>query len=326
MMPARFPGASRPLAEAPGTSAEPLVVASRPHTSADVHRRARALFLALRPVQWIKNGVVFAGLVFAGLMFDTTAVARAIVAAIAFCLLSSGFYLINDVRDAPADRAHPIKRQRPVASGALLPRTALAAALLLLATAFALGAALGSGFLLILLGYSALMAAYNLGLKQIVILDVFVIAAGFILRAAGGAIAVDVSISPWLLLCTMLLALLVGFGKRRHELVTLDDASRHRRNLELYTQAMLDQSVAVTAAGTLIAYAVYAFDGQTAAAHPAMIATVPMVAYAVFRYLFLLYRRGRGGVPEALVFTDRGLLTAIVVWALCSTAALYFAR
>lgn len=325
MMSERLPGVARPLADA--TRSE---IVNRPHTSDDTCGRARALFLALfialRPVQWIKNGVVFAGVVFAGLMFDATAVARATVAAIAFCFLSSGFYLINDVRDAPADRAHPIKRCRPVASGALVPRTAVVAALLLLATAFMLGVILGNRFLLVLLGYSSLMAAYNLGFKQIVILDVFVIAAGFILRAAGGAIAVDVSISPWLLLCTMLLALLVAFGKRRHELVTLDDASRHRRNLELYTQAMLDQSVAVTAAGTLIAYAVYAFDGQTAAAHPAMIATVPIVAYAVFRYLFLLYRRGRGGVPEALVFTDRGLLTAIVVWALCSTAALYFAR
>jgi 4-hydroxybenzoate polyprenyltransferase len=325
-MPARLPRAARLFSDAPGSSADPAVIAHPLHIKHDLRGRAGALFVALRPVQWIKNGVVFAGLVFAGLMFDAAAVVRAIVAALAFCVLSSAFYLINDVRDAPADRAHPVKRFRPVASGALEPRAAAVAALLLLAAAFALGAGLGAGFLLVLLGYSVLMAGYNLGLKQIVILDVFVIAAGFILRAAGGAIAVDVSISPWLLLCTMLLALLVGFGKRRHELVTLDDASRHRRNLELYTQAMLDQAVAVTAAGTLIAYAVYAFDGHTATAHPAMILTIPIVAYAVFRYLFLLYRRGRGGVPEAMVLTDRGLLTAIVLWALCSSAALYLVR
>ncbi len=178
----------------------------------------------MRPTQWLKNGVVFAGLVFGGKLLQPAAVASATLAALAFCLLSGGFYLINDVRDRDADRLHPVKRLRPVAAGELNPRTAASVGAILVALSIAGSALLSWGLMLVFLAYASLMAAYNLGLKEIVILDVFAIAAGFVLRAVGGAIAVDVSISPWLLVCTVLLALLIGFGKRRYELAALDNA------------------------------------------------------------------------------------------------------
>ncbi|MGH2615484.1 MAG: decaprenyl-phosphate phosphoribosyltransferase, partial [Thermomicrobiales bacterium] len=167
---------------------------------------------------------------------------------------------------------------------------------------------------------------YNLGLKQIVIIDVFAIASGFVLRAAGGAVAVDVSISPWLLVCTLLLALFLGFGKRRHELVTLEGAALHRRNLDSYSRELLDQSVAVTAAGTLIAYAVYTFDSDTAPFDHRMMLTVPIVAYGVFRYLFLLYRRDMGGAPESMLLSDRPLLASVGAWSVASALLFYLAR
>jgi len=278
----------------------------------------------MRPAQWLKNGVVFAGLVFGGKLLEPAAVASATLAALAFCLLSSGFYLINDVRDRDADRLHPVKRLRPVPAGELAPRTAGVLGALLILFAIAASALLSWSLMLVFLAYAGLMAAYNLGLKEIAILDVFAIAAGFVLRAVGGAIVVDVSISPWLLVCTMLLALLIGFGKRRHELVVLDNARGHRRNLSVYNQAMLDQSVAVTAAGTLIAYAVYTFDSESAQNHHRMMLTIPFVAYGVFRYLFLLYLGGQGGAPEAMLLTDRPLVTAVAAWAILSTLLFYF--
>jgi 4-hydroxybenzoate polyprenyltransferase len=280
---------------------------------------------AMRPAQWLKNGIVFAGLVFGGKLLQPAAVASATLAAMAFCLLSSGFYLLNDVRDRDADRLHPVKRLRPVAAGELAPWTAVFAGVVLVVSAIAGSALLSRDLSLVFLAYASLMAAYNLGLKEVVIVDVFAIAAGFVLRAVGGAIAVNVSISPWLLMCTMLLALLIGFGKRRHELVALDNATEHRRNLNLYNRPMLDQAVAVTAAGTLIAYAVYTFDSESAQYHHRMMVTIPIVAYSVFRYLYLLYRRGQGGAPETMLLTDRPLLASVASWAAASAFLFYFA-
>lgn len=287
---------------------------------------AWTLARAMRPVQWLKNGLVFAGLVFGGKLFMVPAVGHAVLAAIAFCLLSSGFYLMNDVRDMQADRLHPDKKMRAVASGALSPSLALAFGALLIVLAFAASAFLGRSFFVTALAYATLMTIYNLGLKDIVIVDVLAIAAGFVLRAVAGAVAVAVSISPWLLLCSMLLALLVGFGKRRYELVALEDAAGHRRNLDVYSRSLLDQAVAVTAAGTLVAYAIYTFDSDAAPHDHRMMLTIPMVAYGVFRYLYLLYQRGQGGTPEAMLLADRSLLTAITLWSFSSAAILYFAN
>jgi 4-hydroxybenzoate polyprenyltransferase len=280
---------------------------------------------AMRPVQWPKNGVVFAGLVFGGKLLQPAAVASATLAALAFCLLSSGFYFINDVRDRDADRLHPVKRLRPIPAGELTPQTATFLGVTLVLVSMAASALLSWNLLLVFVAYAGLMSAYNLGLKEIAILDVFAIAGGFVLRAVGGTIAVDVSISPWLLVCTMLLALLIGFGKRRHELVALENARGHRRNLGVYNQTMLDQSVAVAAAGTLIAYAVYTFDSESAQYHHRMMLTVPIVAYGVFRYLYLLYLGGQGGAPETMLVTDRPLLASAAAWAIVSAILFYFA-
>ncbi|MDF3015085.1 MAG: UbiA prenyltransferase [Thermomicrobiales bacterium] len=298
-----------------------IAAASHQHT---VSSWPATVTRALRPAQWLKNGVVFAGLVFGGKLHEPAAVASAALAALAFCLLSSGFYLINDIRDRDADRLHPVKRMRPVPSGELTSRAAGVLGSLLIIFAIVSSGLLSRSLLLVFLAYAGLMAAYNLGLKEIAILDVFAIASGFVLRAVAGAIVVDVSISPWLLVCTMLLALLIGFGKRRHELVVLDNARGHRRNLGVYNQAMLDQCVAVTAAGTLIAYAVYTFNGESAQYHQRMMLTIPIVAYGVFRYLYLLYVGGQGGAPEAMLLTDRPLVAAVAMWAIVSAFLFYF--
>lgn len=278
-------------------------------------RQASAWLRALRPTQWIKNGLVFAGLVFGGKLLDPLALAQAILAFIAFCIVSSGFYLINDVVDQQADLRHPLKRQRPIAAGEIATRRALAAGVFLVTAALACGLALGLPFFLSVLAYALLMAGYNIWFKRVVILDVFVIAAGFVIRAAAGALAVGVSISPWLLICTMLLALLIAFGKRRHEFVSLPQARDHRPNLEHYTLALLDQCVAITAMGSLLGYGLYTFDADSAPRDHRLMLTIPLVAYGIFRYLFLLYRRGDGGAPEAMIVSDRPLLISLGAWA-----------
>jgi 4-hydroxybenzoate polyprenyltransferase len=281
------------------------------------------LLRAMRPTQWLKNGVVFAALVFGHRLGDPGSIARTVCAAIVFCLLSSAMYLVNDVRDAERDRRHPIKRRRPVAAGALSPRSALVAAGIVLAVAGAGAAALGWPFFAAGTAYVALMLAYSWGLKRIAIVDVLAIAIGFVIRAASGALAIDVVISPWLLVCTMLLAMLLGFGKRRHELATLGDAGAHRRNLDDYTVPMLDQFVAVVAAATVMAYAVYTFDAPNAPNDHRMLLTIPFVLYAVFRYLFLIHARNEGGSPEALLLRDRPLAAAIVLWGAACVALFY---
>lgn len=288
--------------------------------------RAADVARGLRPVQWIKNGVVFAGLVFGGKLLDPGAVGSAVLAALWFCLLSSGFYLVNDVRDRHVDRLHPEKRKRPVAAGTVSPGIAAGTGGVLIAVALVGSAFTGVEFLLAALSYAVLMAAYNLGLKQIVILDVFAIAAGFVLRAIGGAVAVDVTISPWLLVCTMLLALLLGFGKRRHELLSLDRAGEHRANLETYSERVLDQAVAVSAAGALMAYAVYTFDGESPGVAHRMLVTIPIVAYGIFRYLYLIYGRGQGGAPETMLLSDKALLGGVVTWGVVSVVLFYLAN
>lgn len=279
-------------------------------------RQAGAWLRALRPTQWIKNGVLFAGLVFGGKLLDPLALAQATLAFTVFCLVSSGFYLINDVVDRQADLRHPLKRLRPIAAGEIAPGRALGAGVFLVAAALVFSLALGPQFVLATLAYALLMAGYNLWFKRVVILDVLVIAAGFVIRAAAGALAVNVSISPWLLMCTMLLALLIAFGKRRHEFLSLPEARDHRRNLEHYTEALLDQCVAITAMGSLLVYGLYTFDAESVPRDHRLMLTIPLVAYGIFRYLYLLYRRGDGGAPEAMLVTDRPLLLTLGAWAL----------
>jgi 4-hydroxybenzoate polyprenyltransferase len=283
----------------------------------------RVVAVAMRPAQWIKNGLLFAGIIFGGKLFNLWAIKHAVVAFATFCLLCGGFYLINDIRDAHADRLHPLKRRRPIASGALSPVLGLQVGVVSILVALAAASWVGQGFLLATVAYATLMIAYNLGLKDIVIVDVMAIATGFMLRAVAGAIAVDVSISSWFLICTVLLALVVSFGKRRYELTTLDDPARHRRNLDHYSTKLLDRLVAITAAGTLLAYTMYTVDGDSVPADRRMMLTIPLVAYAVFRYLFLVYQRGQGGSPETTLLTDRVLLGVGAAWCIASSLLLY---
>jgi 4-hydroxybenzoate polyprenyltransferase len=283
----------------------------------------RAAAVAMRPAQWVKNGLLFAGIIFGGKLFDVWAFKHAVVAFATFCILCGGFYLINDVRDADADRLHPLKRLRPIASGALAPHQGLQIGIACIVAAIAASAWVGRGFLLCTVAYAALMIAYNVGLKNIVIVDVMAIAAGFMLRAVAGALAVNVSISSWLLICTVLLALVVSFGKRRYELTTLEEPALHRRNLDHYSTALLDQLVAITAGGTLLAYAMYTVDGDSVPADRRMMFTIPLVAYAIFRYLFLVYQRGHGGSPETTLLTDRTLLATGATWCVLSSVLLY---
>jgi 4-hydroxybenzoate polyprenyltransferase len=275
--------------------------------------RARAALAALRPRQWSKNLLLFAGLIFAAKLGDTTRWLEAFSAFAIYCAASSAAYLVNDVRDAPHDRAHPVKRLRPVASGELPVRTALVLSAFLTVAAFAGAAVLGPGSVAFLAAFLLLQAAYTAGLKHVVLIDVLVIAGLFVIRASAGAEAVDVRISPWLLICTGLLALFLALAKRRAELVLVGaEETPGRPVLEGYPLALVDQLVSVVAASTVIAYSLYTF---TARDSKAMMATVPFVVYGVFRYLLLLHRSDLGEEPENVLLTDVPLLLTIVAWA-----------
>jgi 4-hydroxybenzoate polyprenyltransferase len=276
--------------------------------------RARAVFAALRPRQWTKNLLLFAGLLFAAKLGDATRWLEAFLAFWVYCAASSAAYLVNDVRDAPHDRAHPVKRLRPVASGELPARTALGIAAVLVVLAVGGAAALGWGSVAFLAGFVVLQVAYTAGLKHLVLIDVLAIAGLFVIRASAGAEAVDVRISPWLLICTGLLALFLALGKRRAELVLVGaEETPGRPVLEGYSLALVDQLVSVVAASTVIAYSLYTF---TARDSKAMMVTVPFVVYGVFRYLLLLQRRELGEEPENVLLTDVPLLLTITAWAL----------
>jgi 4-hydroxybenzoate polyprenyltransferase len=275
--------------------------------------RARAALVALRPRQWTKNLLLFAGLVFAAKLGDVTRWLEASLAFVVYCAASSAAYLANDVRDAPHDREHPVKRFRPVASGELPTRTALVLAAALVVLAFGGAAVLGWGSVAFLGAFLGLQAGYTAGLKHVVLIDVLAISGLFVLRAAAGAEAVDVRISPWLLICTGLLALFLALGKRRAELVLVGaEETPGRPVLEGYSLALVDQLVSVVAASTVIAYSLYTF---TARDSKAMMATVPFVVYGVFRYLLLLHRRDLGEEPENVLLTDVPLLLTIAAWA-----------
>jgi 4-hydroxybenzoate polyprenyltransferase len=280
----------------------------------------RAALVALRPRQWTKNLLLFAGLLFAGKIGDTSLWLDAWIAFVAYCAASSAAYLANDARDAPHDREHPVKRLRPVASGELPVRVALLLAAVLAIAAVALTLALGPWSVALMVVFLALQAAYSAGLKQVVLIDVMVIAALFTVRASAGAKAVDVRISPWLLICTGLLALFLALAKRRAELVLVGaDETPGRPVLEGYSLALVDQLVSIVAAATVIAYALYTFGARDS---KAMMATIPFVVYGVFRYLLLLHRQNLGEEPENVLLGDVPLLVTLAAWAATSAVIL----
>lgn len=297
--------------------------------------QARALLRALRPRQWLKNGIVAMAFVFSiGQAWlprhpDTwmPLLARTSLACIAFALVASSEYLINDLRDLEADRLHPRKRLRPLAAGTLAPNVAVAAALLLAVLGLSLGAALAWRFAVLLVVYAASSLAYSYVLKHLVIVDVLTIAVGFVLRAAAGALVIGVPVSPWLYLCTILGALFLAITKRRHELVLLGDGSgAHRASLDDYTPELLDQMTSIVTASTVVAYSLYTVTAENLPANHAMLMTVPFVLYGVFRYLFLVYSRDEGGSPEELLLRDRPLLIDIALWLLSAGAILLIFR
>src|SRR5438874_663150 len=299
------------------TPAEPAEVRPLPRRRSP----AVAAIRALRPRQWSKNLLVFAGIVFAAKLGDAVRWGEAIAVFVAYCALSSAAYLVNDLRDREHDRRHPVKRFRPIAHGDLSARAAVTMAVVLTVVAVAIAAWLGWSSLALLLGFGALQLGYSFGLKHIVIVDVLVIGALFVIRAAAGAEAVDVRISPWLLLCTALLALFLALAKRRGELVLVGARETPGRPvLEGYSLELVDQLVTVGAASTVIAYSLYTF---TARDSKALMVTIPFVVFGVFRYLLLVHRDDLGEEPEHVLLSDVPILAAVCLW--IATAALILA-
>jgi 4-hydroxybenzoate polyprenyltransferase len=280
---------------------------------------------ALRPRQWTKNIVLFLPLIFAKGVVREGLLLKSVLAFAAFSLLASGVYLVNDWFDREKDLLHPEKKHRPIAAGHLSLGLVAALVAVLWAGAAGIGLQLSVAFLGVMGGYLLLQVLYTLGLKRLVILDVMSIALGFIFRVVAGAVAIDVVVSNWLFLCTLLGAVFLGFAKRRHELSSLnEDAASHRQNLEDYSLPMLDQMMAIAAASLILAYGLYTMSDQTLhhVGNDRLKYTVPCVVYGVFRYVFLVHKRGAGGAPEKVLLSDAptiltlGICGGIAAWAL----------
>jgi len=283
-----------------------------------------AVVRALRPKQWPKNLLVFAGLVFTYNLLNAGMFTRVILAFVAFCALSSAGYIWNDLRDISADRLHPIKRNRPIASGLVPPMLAAAIGLALGAAGLGLALALGTSFALVASLYMLLTVTYTIWLKHLVLIDVFGISAGFVLRAVGGAVVIGVPVSPWLYVCTVLASLFLALGKRRNELELLEGgAAGHRKNLEQYSLELVDQLIQIVASVTIMAYSLYTFTAENLPRDHSMMLTIPLVVYGLFRYLYLVRVKRQGGAPEDLLLTDPGLLGTAICWVGLSVAILY---
>ena len=289
-------------------------------------RSLPVLIASVRPEQWTKNLIVFAGLMFGGRLLEGAAIWEAAEAFAIFCALSSAVYLYNDISDRDADRNHPLKRTRPIASGELSVRTAAIAAAVLGVGALGWATRISPVFAALAGGYLALLLLYSSALKHIVIIDVLTIAAGFVLRAVAGAVAVGVPIGPWLPVCTTLLALFLVLSKRRHELLLLGEgATDHRPILQEYSPYLLDQMIAVVTASTVIAYSIFATSAETAErlGTRRLGLTIPFVLYGIFRYLYLVHQKRGGGAPTTTLATDGPLLACVVLWAVAVGLCLY---
>ena len=287
---------------------------------------ASSLIRSIRPAQWTKNLIVFAGLLFGRRLFSAEATLTAGAAFAIFCALSGAMYLVNDVLDRDSDRRHPLKARRPIASGALAASTALGAAGLLAAVGLAAALQINLRVGLLAALYLALLALYSGWLKHIVIVDVLTIAAGFVLRAAAGAVAVDVEISHWLLVCTILGALFIALAKRRHEITLLAGAATgHRPILSEYSPYLLDQMIAVVTASTLIAYVFYTISPDTVQKFGTqwLGLTIPFPLYGIFRYLYLIHQHEAGGNPADSLLNDRPLLACVALWVVAIVLIIY---
>ena len=285
----------------------------------------KALLQTMRPKQWIKNVFIFGALVFDNKLFDPAYFLRTLAAFVMFCLVSSTVYIINDLGDIKKDRLHPIKRNRPLASGRLKPPVAVGGVVGILVVLLPLAFALDLSFGIIALVYLVNNLLYTFWLKDVVIIDVLSIAAGFVLRVGAGVAVIPTErFSPWIYVCMTLLALFLGFGKRRHELALLaTDANNHRQVLEDYNLPFLDEMMGVVTASTVMAYATYTFSAEGLPSNHSMMLTVPFVLYAIFRYLYLIHVRGEGGAPEEILLSDRPFLLDVTLWGILVVLLLY---
>ncbi|HYM14199.1 MAG TPA: decaprenyl-phosphate phosphoribosyltransferase [Dehalococcoidia bacterium] len=314
--------------------------ASGERASAEVRRsgaisQLRYLLRAMRPRQWTKNGIVFLAFVFAvGQQYHLSElstwlpkVVEASIAFACFCAVSSADYLVNDIRDIESDRAHPRKRRRPIAAGLLPVSTAWGAAVVLAAVGNAGAFALNWRMGIVVLAYTVLMVAYSYRLKHVVLLDLFVIAAGFVLRAMAGALAIGVPISPWLYVVTALGALFLGINKRRAELELLaDGAVNHRKILDEYSTDLLDQMASTVTAAVLMAYGLYTFTAEGLPKNHSMMLTIPFVLYGIFRYLYLVHTKSEGGSPEEVLLRDVPIMLTVIGWIATAAIVLLVAR
>jgi 4-hydroxybenzoate polyprenyltransferase len=284
------------------------------------------ILVTLRPQQWVKNLLLFAGLIFSQNFYNLHLFLKSLAAFGLFCLLSSSVYIVNDILDRESDRKHPLKSNRPIAKGEIKISTAIVLFILLALISLGLSALLSKSFALMALSYLLLNLVYSQYLKHVVIIDVMCIALGFVIRAVAGAVVIGVEISPWLVVCTTLLALFLGFGKRRDELLVLDtQAGDHRKILTEYSPYFLDQMISVVTASTVVAYAFYTLspEVQIKLQTKYMELTIPFVLYGVFRYLYLIHQKEGGGSPTKMLLGDPPLLVNIILWFLAVILIIY---
>jgi 4-hydroxybenzoate polyprenyltransferase len=286
-----------------------------------------ALLKSMRPKQWTKNFLLFAGVIFTGKLNDMSLLLRSVAGFFIFCALSGVVYIINDLKDIESDREHPKKKKRPIAAGKISEKTAFAFVFIIGIPALILSFILGLHFGFCAVGYVCLVVLYSIKLKHYVILDLMLVALGFVIRAVAGIEAIAIpgnvpEITPWFLACTLFLALFLAMCKRRHEIILLNDnAKNHRKVLEEYSPAFLDQMVSVTTSATIISYALWSITGKFAQYN--MIYTLPFVIYGIFRYLYNVYLKEEGGAPEVILLKDRSLQIAILLWIITTVSLLY---
>ncbi len=285
-----------------------------------------ALFKTMRPRQWTKNVFIFAALVFDKQLFDVDSFLRTLAGFALFCLISSSVYIFNDLADVEADRQHPEKKNRPIASGKLSVSAAWAAGIVLVLVTFALAWLLSPGFELVIMAYFVINLAYSKWLKHIAILDVLIISLGFVLRVGAGVTLIDVErFSPWLYIVMFLLSLFLGFGKRRAELALLaHGAGSHRKVLDGYTLPLLDQYIMIVSGTTIVAYSLYTFSAPNVPENHSMMLTIPFMVYAIFRYLYLIEVKHAGGTPEEVLLSDRPFQASMLLWAVTVIVIFYF--
>ena len=282
---------------------------------------------SMRPTQWTKNFFVFAALIFSQKIFDFSLLLKTVEAFLLFCIMSGALYIFNDLLDFEEDKLHPKKSKRPIASAAISESQAISIFVALSIISLIVAFWLDKYFFIAVLIYFVLQIAYSIKLKHVVIVDVFIITAGFVIRVVAGGLVIDVPISSWLLICTMLLALFLAMSKRRHELVLLENmASNHRPILKEYSPYLLDQMISVVTASTLIAYCLYTISAETVEKFGTtnLVFTTPFVLYGIFRYLYLIHQKGKGGSPESLIIKDKPLLINVLLWVTTVVFILYF--